>query len=141
MFGDAEPSGDPAARIASCTLAPTLDVCSDTDPVASRRAAGDGLRSGPSHPSPNSVLVGSRCTLNEGTAIASPTPYGSPWLRTRLSTPDGELSLLSTFTTFRVPLDISVESLRIEHLIPADVISRSRMMQAHDDWGANNEQL
>ena len=36
-----------AARIASCTLAPTMDLSNAADPVASRRAAGDGLRSGP----------------------------------------------------------------------------------------------
>ena len=35
------------ARIARCTLAPTIDLGNATKPVASRRAAGDGLRSGP----------------------------------------------------------------------------------------------
>lgn len=33
---------------------------------------------------------------------------------------EGELRLLSTFTTFGMPLDITVASLRIDHLIPAD---------------------
>ncbi|BCQ61385.1 hypothetical protein PBOI14_31350 [Pseudomonas sp. Boi14] len=34
--------------------------------------------------------------------------------------PGGELRFLSTFTTFGMPQDITVASLRIEHLIPAD---------------------
>lgn len=44
----------------------------------------------------------------------------SPLVLTRVGTADGELRFLSTFTTFGMPLDISVASLRIEHLIPAD---------------------
>ena len=44
----------------------------------------------------------------------------SPLILTRVRTADGELTFLSTFTTFGMPLDISVASLRIEHLIPAD---------------------
>lgn len=73
-------------------------------------------------------------------AIALPAPSVSPLLLTRVCTPDGELSFLSTFTTFGMPLDITVESLRIEHLIPADVITRRRMMQAYDDWSAKSGQ-
>jgi hypothetical protein len=41
------------ARIASYTLAPTMDLGNATDPVASRRAAGDGLRRGPGDSDPN----------------------------------------------------------------------------------------
>lgn len=44
----------------------------------------------------------------------------SPLLLTRLSSSSGELRFLSTFTTFGMPQDITVASLRIEHLIPAD---------------------
>ncbi|MQG93466.1 helix-turn-helix domain-containing protein [Pseudomonas sp. MN1F] len=62
---------------------------------------------------------------------------GNPVLLTRVRTADGELSFLSTFTTFGLPLDITVESLRIEHLIPADLSTRQRMMQAFDAWNAD----
>lgn len=73
-------------------------------------------------------------------AIALQTPSVSPLLLTRVCTPDGELSFLSTFTTFGMPLDITVESLRIEHLIPADVMTKRRMMQAFEDWNADDDQ-
>ena len=53
------------ARIASCTLAPTMDLWGATEPVASRRAAGDGLRSGPGDSDPNGDPAGciASCTL------------------------------------------------------------------------------
>lgn len=60
----------------------------------------------------------------------------APVLLTRVSTPYGELRFLSTFTTFGMPLDITVESLRIEHLIPADPQTRQRMQAAFDQWSA-----
>ncbi|POA59771.1 MULTISPECIES: helix-turn-helix domain-containing protein [unclassified Pseudomonas] len=44
----------------------------------------------------------------------------APLLLTRVRGPQGELRFLSTFTTFGMPQDITVASLRIEHLIPAD---------------------
>jgi len=66
-----------------------------------------------------------------------PAPTASPLLLTRVCTADGELRFLSTFTTFGMPLDITVESLRIEHLIPADLSTRQRMMQAFNDWNAD----
>ncbi|WP_251029416.1 helix-turn-helix domain-containing protein [Pseudomonas fluorescens] len=43
-----------------------------------------------------------------------------PLVLTRINSRQGELNFLSTFTTFGMPLDITVTSLRIEHLIPAD---------------------
>lgn len=60
----------------------------------------------------------------------------APVLLTRVSTPYGGLRFLSTFTTFGMPLDITVESLRIEHLIPADPQTRQRMQAAFDQWSA-----
>lgn len=56
----------------------------------------------------------------------------TPVLLTRVNTPEGELRFLSTFTTFGMPLDITVESLRIEHLIPADPLTRQRMLAAFE---------
>lgn len=60
----------------------------------------------------------------------------NPLLLTRVRIPGSELSFLSTFTTFGLPLDITVESLRMEHLIPADLSTRQTMMQAFDAWNA-----
>lgn len=68
----------------------------------------------------------------------SPEPGATPVLLTRVNTPEGELTFLSTFTTFGMPLDITVESLRIEHLIPADPQTRQRMVAAFDTWAATH---
>lgn len=55
----------------------------------------------------------------------------SPLVLTRVQTPLGELTFLSTFTTFGMPQDITVASLRIEHLIPADEQTWQRMRQVY----------
>ena len=55
----------------------------------------------------------------------------SPVVLTRVRTSQGELRFLSTFTTFGMPLDITVASLRIEHLIPADSQTWQVMRQAY----------
>lgn len=55
----------------------------------------------------------------------------SPVVLTRVRFGEGELRFLSTFTTFGMPLDITVESLRIEHLIPADPQTWQIMSQAY----------
>lgn len=67
------------------------------------------------------------------------SPYeaaATPLLLTRARTPYGELRFLSTFTTFGMPQDITVQSLRIEHLIPADTQTRQRMQAAFEQWSA-----
>jgi hypothetical protein len=51
-------------------------------------------------------------------------------LLTRLASPEGELTFMSTFTTFGMPQDITVESLRIEHLVPADARTWQVMREA-----------
>lgn len=61
-------------------------------------------------------------------------PAAMPVLLTRVNTAEGELRFLSTFTTFGMPLDITVESMRIEHLIPADAPTRQRMTAAYEHW-------
>lgn len=69
----------------------------------------------------------------------TPVPLGappSPLVLTRVRTEHGELRFLSTFTTFGMPLDITVASLRIEHLIPADDHTWQRMKAAYDQWSA-----
>lgn len=55
----------------------------------------------------------------------------APLLLTRLNSSLGELRFLSTFTTFGMPQDITVASLRIEHLIPADPATWDVMRAAY----------
>jgi transcriptional regulator with XRE-family HTH domain len=43
-----------------------------------------------------------------------------PALTTRFATPLGELAFFSMFTTFGTPQDITLASLRVEHIFPAD---------------------
>ena len=61
----------------------------------------------------------------------------TPVVLTRVRSSYGELSFLSTFTTFGMPLDITVESLRIEHLIPADGETWQVMNMAFREWQAS----
>lgn len=92
--------------------------------VAWQRAAREALS--------NPVLAELLATL--------PTPHGHlatardetlpPLLLTRVNSSEGELRFLSTFTTFGMPQDITVASLRIEHLIPADPATWQAMTQA-----------
>ncbi|QJI32664.1 helix-turn-helix domain-containing protein [Pseudomonas sp. ADAK18] len=62
------------------------------------------------------------------TAMANDLP---PLVLTRINSRQGELNFLSTFTTFGMPLDITVTSLRIEHLIPADAHTWQVMTAAY----------
>jgi transcriptional regulator with XRE-family HTH domain len=48
----------------------------------------------------------------------------SPMLSTRFRTPLGELSFFSLYTTFGMPQDITLSSLRLEYLFPADDTTR-----------------
>ena len=71
------------------------------------------------------------------TLVAPPVPpvMGNglpPLVLTRIATPHGELNFMSTFTTFGMPLDITVTSLRIEHLIPADANTWQVMTSAYE---------
>ena len=69
-----------------------------------------------------------------------PAPHSSaalvnelpPLLLTRVDSPHGELKFMSTFTTFGMPLDITMSSLRIEHLIPADAKTWEVMTKAYE---------
>jgi len=49
----------------------------------------------------------------------------------------GKRRSVSTFTTVGVPLEITVESMRIERLIPADRSTRQRMLHAFEQWSVN----
>jgi hypothetical protein len=52
-------------------------------------------------------------------------PDGAPVLTTRYRTPFGVLSFFGTFTSFGTPFDVSLASLRVEHLFPADAHTRA----------------
>ncbi len=54
----------------------------------------------------------------------------APILTTRYATPYGELALFSMFTTFGTPLDITLASLRVEHMFAADEATRN-LIEAH----------
>lgn len=66
-------------------------------------------------------------------ALAADTPV-SALVLTRVRTAEGELRFLSTFTTFGMPQDITVASLRIEHLVPADSETWQAMTAAYQAW-------
>ena len=54
----------------------------------------------------------------------------APVLTTRYASPYGELAFFSMFTTFGTPQDITLASLRVEHLFAADEATRA-VMNAH----------
>ncbi len=58
---------------------------------------------------------------------SSGAPPRAPVLTTRFATPEGELAFFSLFTTFGTPLDITLASLRVEHLVAADAGTRARL--------------
>lgn len=59
-----------------------------------------------------------------------------PLVLTRVRSAQGELNFLSTFTTFGMPQDITLASLRIEHLIPADDFTWQVMRRAFEDYSS-----
>ena len=46
--------------------------------------------------------------------------FTAPLLTTRLASPHGKLAFFSMFSTFGTPQDITLASLRVEHLLAAD---------------------
>lgn len=52
----------------------------------------------------------------------------APVLTTRFSSPHGELAFFSMFTTFGTPNDITLASLRVEHMFPADETTRTVLL-------------
>ncbi len=92
--------------------------------VAWQRAAREAL----SNPVLAELLLG--ISPPQGSAMTLRDEALPPLLLTRLNYSQGELRFLSTFTTFGMPLDITVASLRIEHLIPADPATWQVMTQA-----------
>jgi hypothetical protein len=62
-----------------------------------------------------------------GTAVTAGawTPPVAPVLTTRFATAHGELAFFSMFTTFGTPQDITLASLRVEHMFAADAATRA----------------
>jgi transcriptional regulator with XRE-family HTH domain len=62
--------------------------------------------------------------LRDHTGLQNPAPqlsrYTVPMLTSRFNTALGELTFFSMFTTFGTPQDITLESLRVEHMFAAD---------------------
>jgi transcriptional regulator with XRE-family HTH domain len=64
-----------------------------------------------------------RQRLGAGSLPPAATPTTAPLMTTRYATPHGELSFFSMFTTFGTPQDITLASLRVEHLFAADEVT------------------
>ncbi|MBK6651629.1 MAG: helix-turn-helix transcriptional regulator [Betaproteobacteria bacterium] len=61
-----------------------------------------------------------------GKRLLTPWPRQmAPVLTTRFATPHGELAFFSMFSTFGTPQDITLASLRVEHVFPADEATRA----------------
>jgi transcriptional regulator with XRE-family HTH domain len=56
-------------------------------------------------------------------AVATQSRTTAPVLTTRFATVHGELAFFSMFTTFGTPQDITLASLRVEHLFAADEVT------------------
>lgn len=60
-----------------------------------------------------------------GKRVLTPWPrHMAPVLTTRFATQHGELAFFSMFSTFGTPQDITLASLRVEHVFPADEVTR-----------------
>jgi hypothetical protein len=61
-----------------------------------------------------------------GKRVLAPWPRQmAPVLTTRFATRHGELAFFSMFSTFGTPQDITLASLRVEHVFPADEATRA----------------
>lgn len=60
-------------------------------------------------------------------AASHAMPPAAPLLFTRLRSRVGELALFSMFSSFGSPLDVTLASLRIEHLFPADAATAAAL--------------
>ena len=67
------------------------------------------------------ALLRERLGTNGSHGHASALPAATPVLTTRFRTTCGELAFFSMFTTFGKPQDITLASLRVEHMFAADV--------------------
>jgi len=118
-----DPGALAGANMLRATLAPgpLRDALANRDEVAAevwRRAQREAL-----HLPELRALVEELRPLAPRLHRGGPRP-DAPMLLTRFRTGVGELSFFSTFTTFGTPLDVTLASLRVEHLFPADEATR-----------------
>lgn len=66
-----------------------------------------------------------RSLLGEQSLTADNADRVAPVMTTRYASPHGELAFFSMFTTFGTPQDITLASLRVEHLFAADDATRA----------------
>jgi transcriptional regulator with XRE-family HTH domain len=71
-------------------------------------------------------LLQQRGTASRATN-ATHTRMRSPTMTSRFITASGQLAFFSMFTTFGTPHDITLASLRVEHMFPADEATRARV--------------
>jgi hypothetical protein len=69
-----------------------------------------------------------RARLGSGNLHSKQVAATVPVLTTRYATKYGELAFFSMFTTFGTPQDITLASLRVEHLFPADATTRAVLL-------------
>lgn len=75
---------------------------------------------------PRVELLAAQIQMRLGKKKLIPWPRQmAPVLTTRFSTEHGELSFFSIFSTFGTPQDITLASLRVEHVCPADDLTRA----------------
>lgn len=67
--------------------------------------------------------------IGERAAAGSSQRPRAPVLTTRFASPHGELAFFSMFSTFGTPNDITLASLRVEHMFPADEATRAVLKQ------------
>ncbi len=71
-----------------------------------------------------------RTRLGDHILPAGAARLATPMLTARYATPHGDLAFFSTFTTFGTPHDITLASLRVEHMFAADDATRA-VLAAH----------
>ena len=75
---------------------------------------------------PRVELLAQQMQQRLGKRVLTPWPRQmAPVLTTRFATRHGELAFFSMFSTFGTPQDITLASLRVEHVFPADEVTRA----------------
>lgn len=74
------------------------------------------------------ALAALLCSRLGARRLACAPVSGAPVLTTRYATPHGDLAFFSMFTTFGTPQDITLASLRVEHLFAADEATRTLLV-------------
>ena len=75
---------------------------------------------------PRVELLAQQMQQRLGKRVLTPWPRQmAPVLATRFATRHGELAFFSMFSTFGTPQDITLASLRVEHVFPADEVTRA----------------